>query len=172
MEAMARHHLLALSINYLASHYRYYILQHSRWRVKHLPTRRSKFLDFGARSVFYNRSSLIVRIFIQSITLSRYNVITYIYRVITWLNKSKEEICFRNRMERLHRFLMAGSSALIPPCLEDCQQRPRLSKLRKSPTFRLTATPRASIRLTPRSMRSFGYQFTFAKLQLVLHFTP
>lgn len=61
-------------------------------------------------------------------------------------------------MERLHRFLMAGSSALIPPCLEDSQQRPRLSKLRKSRTFRLTATPRASIRLTPRSMRSFGYQ--------------
>lgn len=78
--------------------------------------------------------------------------------MVTWSNKSKGEICFRNRMERLHRFLMAGSSALIPPCLEDSQQRPRLSKLRKSRTFRLTATPRASIRLTPRSMRSFGYQ--------------
>lgn len=61
-------------------------------------------------------------------------------------------------MERLHRFLMAGSSALIPPCLEDFQQRPRLSKLQKSRTFRLTATPRASIRRTPRSMRSFDYQ--------------
>lgn len=78
MEAMVRHRPLALSISYLIFHYCYYTTVPSLTRKTSLPTRRSKFLDIGARSVFYSHSSSIVRIFTQSITLLRYNVITYI----------------------------------------------------------------------------------------------
>lgn len=71
VEAVLRHRLPGLSINYLVFHYCYYTTASSLTRKTNLPTRRSEFLDFGARSVFYNHSSPISNYIIK---LQRYYV--------------------------------------------------------------------------------------------------